>query len=115
MSDLATLPEEIELRSADNTVRIRWADQVLTIYKSRDLRLLCHCAGCVDENTGRPLLDPATVPDSIEPVDLEEVGNYGLRIRWSSGHGTGIFTWDRLRASDPEAPENRSRDAGSAS
>jgi DUF971 family protein len=26
------------------------------------------------------------------------VGTYGIRIRWSDGHGTGIYTFEILRA-----------------
>ena len=99
--DLATTPNEIELRSSDNTLRLYWADDHVTIYKSRDVRLMCRCASCVDEMTGKPLLDPATVPDTIDASSIEEVGNYGIRIQWSSGHNTGIYTWERLRKSDP--------------
>jgi DUF971 family protein len=29
------------------------------------------------------------------------VGAYGLRIDWSDGHDTGIYTFDRLRAACP--------------
>jgi DUF971 family protein len=29
------------------------------------------------------------------------VGAYGLRINWSDGHGTGIYTFDRLLAACP--------------
>jgi ATP-binding protein involved in chromosome partitioning len=99
--DLTITANEIELRSSDNTIRFYWADGHATVYKSRDLRLMCRCASCVDETTGRAILDPGTVPDSIEAANIEEVGNYGLRILWSSGHNTGIFTWERLRKSDP--------------
>jgi DUF971 family protein len=51
--------------------------------------------------TGRPVLDPATVPDDVHPVRVALVGVYGLRISWSDGHGTGIFTFERLLAACP--------------
>jgi DUF971 family protein len=38
------------------------------------------------------------VPEDVRPVAIELVGAYGLRVRWSDGHGTGIYTFDRLRA-----------------
>lgn len=64
----------------------------------RALRLACPCAGCVDEMSGRLLLDPASVPDDIGIASLALVGAYGLRIRWSDGHGTGIYTFPQLWA-----------------
>lgn len=47
--------------------------------------------------TGSKLLDPSTVPDDLGVRDVEEVGAYGVRFRWTDGHGTGIYTWERLR------------------
>jgi len=29
------------------------------------------------------------------------VGTYGLRVQWSDGHGTGIYTFERLLATCP--------------
>lgn len=70
-------------------------------YPARWLRLACPCAGCVEEMTGKPLLDPGSVPPDIRPVSLALVGSYGLRINWSDGHGTGIYTFDKLLAACP--------------
>ena len=60
------------------------------------LRWLCPCAMCVDEMTGVRTLKRETIPPDVAPVKLEPSGNYALRIAWSDGHGTGIYTWDRL-------------------
>ena len=38
------------------------------------LRMACPCAGCVDEMTGRPLLDASSVPESVFPVRIQHVG-----------------------------------------
>jgi DUF971 family protein len=34
---------------------------------------------------------------------MSPVGNYALKIVWSDGHDTGLFTWERLAALDPTA------------
>ncbi|MFM8731470.1 MAG: gamma-butyrobetaine hydroxylase-like domain-containing protein [Phycisphaerales bacterium] len=36
-------------------------------------------------------------------VDAVVVGNYAIRIRFSDGHSTGIFSWSYLRSIDPGA------------
>lgn len=73
----------------------------MAVYPSRMLRLACPCAACVDEMTGRPLLDPARVPEDVAPLAVELVGGYGIRVRWSDGHSTGIYTFELLRSICP--------------
>ena len=35
----------------------------------------------------------------------ELVGRYAIRIRFSDGHDTGIYSWRYLREIDPDAPK----------
>ncbi|MGH7703820.1 MAG: DUF971 domain-containing protein [Gemmatimonadales bacterium] len=93
----AVVPYAITRR--DDGVRIEW-DQVghETFFPARALRLACPCAACVEEMTGRPVLDPMSVPPDVRPASLALVGAYGLRVQWSDGHATGIYTFERLRA-----------------
>ena len=77
---------------------IEWDAQGHTwLYQARALRLACRCASCTDEMSGRPLLDPAQVPPDVAPESVALVGGYGLRVRWSDGHDTGIYTFEQLR------------------
>jgi DUF971 family protein len=86
------------IRRVPDGLDIDWNGAEDTVhFSARALRLACPCAACVDEMSKRPLLDPATVPIDIAVGSLELVGAYGLRIRWSDGHGTGIYTFDWLR------------------
>jgi DUF971 family protein len=78
------------------TVTIVWDEGHEGTYDARDLRLRCRCAHCVEEMTGRPLLDPNKVPDLIKVEGMELVGAYGLQIRFSDSHATGIFRFDDL-------------------
>ncbi|HEV8124539.1 MAG TPA: DUF971 domain-containing protein [Gemmatimonadales bacterium] len=70
-------------------------------FPARELRLACPCAACVEEMTGRPLLDPGRVAAAIQPVSVALVGAYGLRITWSDGHSTGIYTFQMLLKNCP--------------
>jgi ATP-binding protein involved in chromosome partitioning len=64
----------------------------------RDLRLACPCAQCVEETTGKILLDPETVPEDIRPEVVVTVGSYAISIGWTDGHETGIYSFDLLRS-----------------
>jgi DUF971 family protein len=34
---------------------------------------------------------------ALKMLSVEPVGNYAIRIHWSDGHSTGIYTWEYLR------------------
>jgi ATP-binding protein involved in chromosome partitioning len=77
---------------------LRWADGAEQRLADRDLRLACACAKCRDEMSGKPLLDPASVPLDIALTRVWSVGNYALGLAFSDGHDTGIYTFTALRA-----------------
>ncbi|MBA2292221.1 MAG: DUF971 domain-containing protein [Gemmatimonadales bacterium] len=93
------IPERI--RRSDDAIEVAWDANHVGRFAARALRLACPCAGCVDEMTGRPLLDPDSVPMDVAPLQVELVGGYAIRVRWSDGHGTGMQTFDWLRAHCP--------------
>ena len=80
---------------------ITWAGGHVGTYSARSLRLQCRCAVCQEEMTGRPLLDPDTVPDDVAAAAIALVGSYAIRITWTDGHDTGIYTYEWLRANCP--------------
>ena len=98
---MTTAPPSAIVRK-DDGVQITWGGgSTPVLIPARALRLACPCAECVEEMTGVPLLDPGRVPDDIRPVQLELVGSYALRVRWSDGHATGLFTWEQLKSLTP--------------
>jgi DUF971 family protein len=74
-----------------------WSDGHESYYPGHYLRCACACASCVDEVSGHKVLDDRRVPEDVHVVELHPVGNYGISVRWSDGHDTGIYTFDRLR------------------
>jgi ATP-binding protein involved in chromosome partitioning len=97
--DTAFVPTQIRQADARH-LAISWADGHESLYEVRALRLACRCAQCVDEWSGTPTLDTATVAEDIQPKNLASVGRYAIRIDWSDGHDTGIYSFRRLRELD---------------
>ena len=73
---------------------VTWPDGREQDIDPADLRRRCRCAHCVEEMTGKPLLDPAMVSADIYPTDLMPMGNYAVAIHWSDGHRSSIYPYD---------------------
>lgn len=43
----------------------------------------------------------------LTAVNIEFVGNYAIRIKFSDGHETGIYSWKYLREIDPAHDHER--------
>lgn len=95
-SRLSFEPREIE-QDSPASLRIKWADEVESLYAAAPLRRACPCAQCVNEWTGERTLRPDSISDAIEITDAEIVGRYALAFGWSDGHRTGIYSFRYLR------------------
>lgn len=78
-------------------VCVTWPDASETRIANKVLRVSCQCALCVNEFSGQPILDAATIPESISVEGVQPLGNYAVAITWSDGHSSGIFSWDHFR------------------
>jgi ATP-binding protein involved in chromosome partitioning len=105
------IPDEI-IGLLRSKITLKWGDGHETIYNARDLRLACRCASCVEETSGKPLLDPASIPPTIRAKHIELVGQYAMSIEWTDGHNTGIYNFRDLRGNCPCAPCAAERAAG---
>jgi DUF971 family protein len=93
---MADAPQNIRVLSEDRTLELTWTPDRVVKLPFHFVRCQCPCAACVDEHTGVRLLKPATIPEDIAPTGMGFSGNYALKIGWSDGHHTGLFTWDFL-------------------
>jgi DUF971 family protein len=97
-------PEHIAI-SKSKGIKIDWKDQHHSEYSLAYLRDECPCATCTGAHGTEPQKTtyntPATPFQMYQPVlkmlNVEEVGHYAIRIAWSDGHGSGIYSFDHLR------------------
>ena len=81
----------------DRTLGVLWTDGRKNKIDVVELRRRCPCAVCIDEWTRAQRLKPEDIADSVRPVKIESVGSYALKVQFSDGHGTGIYTFQMLR------------------
>ena len=87
---------------------ITWRDGVVSHFPLFYLRNVCPCANCVDELTGKKVLDSKSINPEVHIKKADYVGNYALRIQWSDGHDAGIYAFKFLRDIFDEAMEKGS-------
>ena len=81
----------------DRTLGVLWTDGRKDKIDVVELRRHCPCAVCIDEWTRAQRLKPEDISESVRPVKIESVGSYALKVQFSDGHGTGIYTFQMLR------------------
>ena len=98
-------PEHIAI-SKSKGIKIDWKDRHHSEYPLAYLRDECPCASCTGAHGTTPektnySAAPTEAFPMFKPVlkmlQVEEVGSYAIRIDWSDGHGTGIYSFDHLR------------------
>jgi DUF971 family protein len=97
-------PEHIAI-SKSRGIKIDWKDGHYSEYTVAYLRDECPCASCTGAHGTEPQKSSYSAPAGpfpmFQPVlkmsNVEEVGRYAIRILWSDGHNTGIYSFDHLR------------------
>jgi len=98
-------PKNIKVHKEQRILELIWTDSDTSRLPFRTVRQNCRCAVCVDEFSGKQLLNPETVPVDLGVLEISLCGNYALRVRWSDTHDSGLFTWNHLRSiADTVAP-----------
>jgi len=90
------VPETIELADDGARIVLRWPGGRITEHSALELRRSCPCAVCVDEMTGKRLLEPARVSTDVRAIRYTRVGRYAIQFSWDDGHSTGIYPYQRL-------------------
>jgi DUF971 family protein len=99
-------PKHIELAPTEG-LSIEWSDGMRHFYPVLLLRRLSPSADARELRKAmqrNPLTVLPTAPSTgaLEASRVELVGNYALRIHFSDGHSTGIYSWEYLRSIAPK-------------
>jgi len=104
-------PRHIDLKK-DRGLTIEWPDGATSYYPIAYLRKMSPSAE-MRELRNQMATNPLTVLPAgmaahkgpITALNAELVGNYAIKIHFSDGHDTGIYSWDYLRSIDPANPK----------
>ena len=102
-------PAKLDLK-LDRGLTVEWSDGATSYYSIAYLRRMSPSAEMRElreEQKRNPLtVLPASAAKAgasgpLTALGAEMVGNYAIRIRFSDGHDTGIYSWVYLREIDP--------------
>lgn len=104
-------PTDLDL-DREKGLFVTWSDGARSFYPLAYLRRMSPSADMRqlrEEMQTNPLVVlPDTPSDGpLRAVDAQLVGRYALRITFSDGHRTGIYSWDYLRSIDPANTDGR--------
>jgi DUF971 family protein len=102
-------PIHLDLKK-DRGLNIQWADQSTSFYSIAYLRRMSPSAETRqlrEDMAKNPLtVVPSSGDQPLVATGAELVGNYAIRVRFSDGHDTGIYSWRYLREIDPQNSES---------
>jgi DUF971 family protein len=87
-------PEEIRLSKAKDSLFVKFDNGYETTLTAELLRVESPSAEVQGHGSGQKTTPAGKANVTIGAI--EPVGNYAIRIRFSDGHDTGLFSWDIL-------------------
>lgn len=88
-------PSRITDHRDEGVLEVVWPDGAVGRLRHGLLRQRCRCAQC--EQQRRRGAGPQPPDPALRVAGIEPVGDHGLNLRFSDGHGRGIYPWALLR------------------
>ncbi len=109
--DQATEPPKHLDLTKDRGLTVHWRDGRISFYPVKYLRKMSPSADALqlrEQMQANPLtVLPASAEgqdESLTATGVEMVGHYAVKITFSDGHDTGLYSWRYLREIDPNTP-----------
>lgn len=86
------IPTAIKLHKASKTLELEYGPDERYILPAEFLRV--HSPSAEVQGHGNPILQTGKINVALEAV--EPAGQYALKLTFSDGHDTGLYSWDYL-------------------
>ena len=90
----APTPTDITVHSQSRMLEVTFSDGAGFRIPFELMRIYSPSAEVQGHGPGQEVLQ--TGKRDVDLVELEPIGNYAVRPRFSDGHDTGLFSWDYL-------------------
>jgi DUF971 family protein len=97
MSGLTTTsprPLDIRLHQASRLLEIKFDNNTECMLSCEFLRVYSPSAEVRGHGRGQEVLQ--TGKENVNITGIEQIGNYAVRLTFSDGHDTGLYSWDYL-------------------
>jgi len=94
ISNAKIYPLEIKLHQASKLLEIKFSNLTECMLSCEFLRVHSPSAEVKGHGPGQEILQ--THKENVSIVSIEPVGQYAVKLVFSDGHNTGIYTWDYL-------------------
>ena len=91
----ANAPTDIKLHKKSATLELVYGDKASNTFNAEFLRVHSPSAEVRGHGKGQEILQ--TGKRQVKIVNLESVGNYAIKLSFSDGHDTGIYSWTYLQ------------------
>lgn len=103
----ARRPESVRLRKASRLLEVSYADGRRHQLPIEYLRVFSPSAEVRGHGREEPMLVPGK--RDVEVLRVEPVGQYALRLVFSDGHDSGLYSWEVLEELGQQRAENWAR------
>ncbi|WP_417792162.1 gamma-butyrobetaine hydroxylase-like domain-containing protein [Stutzerimonas xanthomarina] len=86
------IPTAIKLRKASKTLELEYGSEQRYVLTAEFLRV--HSPSAEVQGHGNPILQSGKINVALDGI--EPAGQYALKLIFSDGHDSGLYTWDYL-------------------
>lgn len=94
ISNAKIYPLEIKLHQASKLLEIKFSNLTECMLSCEFLRVYSPSAEVKGHGPGQEILQ--THKENVTIENIEPIGQYAIKLIFSDGHNTGIYTWDYL-------------------